>query len=206
MKETDVAAPQSVVPPWQDDATAIKRSWDEPDCFGTVFDAHYTEIHRYASQRLGPHAADDICAETFVLAFRQRHRYDVSRSSARPWLYGIATNVISRHRRDEVRLLRAMNRLRSVSESAGGHEDAATEKVSAERLKGTLAKAIAALPADQRDVLLLVSLSGLSYEEAAQALDVPFGTVSSRLNRARKKLRKALGGSNPLLDEEDMRR
>ncbi|MFD0474964.1 sigma-70 family RNA polymerase sigma factor [Nonomuraea thailandensis] len=81
-----------------------------------------------------------------------------------------------------------------------------TEKVSAERLKVALAKAIAALPADQRDVLLLVSLSGLSYEEAAQALDVPFGTVSSRLNRARKKLRKALGGSNPLLDEEDMRR
>jgi hypothetical protein len=68
-----------------------------------------------ASQRLGPHAADDICAETFALAFRQRHRYDLSRGSARPWPYGIATNVISRHRRDEVRLLRAVNRLRPVS-------------------------------------------------------------------------------------------
>jgi RNA polymerase sigma factor (sigma-70 family) len=81
-----------------------------------------------------------------------------------------------------------------------------TAKVSAERLRGALAKAVAALPADQRDVLLLVALSGLSYEEAAQALDVPFGTVSSRLNRARKKLRKALGGTNPLLDEEDIHR
>ncbi|NJP93153.1 RNA polymerase sigma factor [Nonomuraea sp. FMUSA5-5] len=201
-----MAAPQSVVPPWPDDATVIKRSWDEPDCFGAVFDAHYTEIHRYASQRLGPHAADDICAETFALAFRQRHRYDLSRSSARPWLYGIATNVISRHRRDEVRLLRAVHRLGPRSESAGGHEDAVTAKVSSERLREVLAKAIAALPAEQRDVLLLVALSGLSYEEAAQALDVPFGTVSSRLNRARKKLRKALGGTNPLLDEEDIHR
>jgi RNA polymerase sigma-70 factor (ECF subfamily) len=201
-----MAAPPSVVPPWQDDATVIKRSWDEPECFGAVFDAHYTEIHRYASRRLGPHAADDVCAETFALAFRQRRRYDLSHSSARPWLYGIATNVISRHRRDEVRLLRAVDRLRPVAESAGGHEDEVTAKVSAEGVKGTLAKAVAALSADQRDVLLLVVLSGLSYEEVAQALDVPFGTVSSRLNRARKKLRKALGGTNPLLDEEEMHR
>lgn len=50
-------------------------------------------------------------------------------------------------------------------------------------------------------MLLLVALAGLSYDEVAQALDVPFGTVSSRLNRARKKLRKALGDTNPLLDE-----
>ena len=78
-------------------------------------------------------------------------------------------------------------------------------KVSAQGVKGTLAKAIAALPAAQRDVLLLVALSGLSYDEVAQALDVPFGTVSSRLNRARTKLRKALGGTNPLLDEEETR-
>jgi RNA polymerase sigma-70 factor (ECF subfamily) len=113
---------------------------------------------------------------------------------------------MSRHRRDEVRLLRAVDRLRPVTESTGGHEDEVTAKVSAEGIKGTLARAVAALPADQRDVLLLVVLSGLSYEEVAQALDVPFGTVSSRLNRARKKLRKALGGTNPLLDEEEMHR
>ncbi|SEG38312.1 RNA polymerase sigma-70 factor, ECF subfamily [Nonomuraea solani] len=203
-----MAAPPSVVPPWQDDAAVIERSWDEPECFGVVFDAHYAEIHRYASRRLGPHAADDVSAETFALAFRQRHRYDLSHGSARPWLYGIATNLISRHHRDEVRALRAMGRVHPGGEPVGGHEDEVARRASAEGVRGALTEAIAALPPDQRDVLLLVVLSGLSYDEVAQALEVPFGTVSSRLNRARKKLRKALGGTNPLLDddEEEMRR
>ncbi|MFB4273545.1 RNA polymerase sigma factor [Nonomuraea sp. GTA35] len=203
MNEPYLADPPGDAPPSQDDAVVIERSWDEPEHFGAVFDAHYAEIHRYVSRRLGPHAADDVSAETFALAFRQRRRYDMSRRSARPWLYGIATNLISRHRRNEVRLLRAVDRLHPEANSARGHEDEVTAKVSAQAVKGMLARAIAALPADQRDVLLLVALSGLSYDEVAQALDVPFGTVSSRLNRARKKLRKALGGTNPLFDEEE---
>jgi RNA polymerase sigma factor (sigma-70 family) len=206
MNEPYLADPPGDAPPSQDDAVVIERSWDEPDHFGAVFDAHYAEVHRYVSRRLGPHAADDVCAETFALAFRQRRRYDTSHRSARPWLYGIATNLISRHRRNEVRLLRAVDRLHPEANSARGHEDEVTAKVSAQAVKGTLARAIAALPADQRDVLLLVALSGLSYDEVAQALDVPFGTVSSRLNRARKKLRKALGGTNPLFDEEETHR
>ncbi|GAA3548878.1 RNA polymerase sigma factor [Nonomuraea rosea] len=206
MNEPHLADPPGVAPPPQDDAAVIERSWDEPERFGAVFDAHYAEIHRYVARRLGPHAADDVSAETFALAFRRRRRYDTSRGSARPWLYGIATNLISRYRRDEVRLLRAVGRLHPEAEPARGHEDEVTAKVSAQGVKRALAEAIATLPADQRDVLLLVALPGLSYDEVAQALDVPFGTVSSRLNRARKKLRKALGGTNPLLDEEETRR
>ncbi|MCK2214999.1 RNA polymerase sigma factor [Actinomadura sp. ATCC 31491] len=198
------AAPQDAAEPSSDDdAAAIERSWDEPECFGAVFDAHYPDIHRYVSRRLGPHAADDVSAETFALAFRRRRRYDLSHRSARPWLYGIATNLISRHRRDEVRLLRAVDRLHPQAEPAGGHEEEVTARVSAESVKGALAEAVAALPAAQRDVLLLVALAGLSYDDVARALDVPFGTVSSRLNRARRKLREALGDTNPLLDEEE---
>ncbi|MBT2226456.1 RNA polymerase sigma factor [Nonomuraea sp. NEAU-A123] len=102
MNEPHLADPPGDAPPSQDDAVVIERSWDEPERFGAVFDAHYAEIHRYVSRRLGPHAADDVCAETFALAFRQRRRYDTSHRSARPWLYGIATNHISRYRRDEV--------------------------------------------------------------------------------------------------------
>ncbi len=206
MNEPYLADPPGDAPPSQDDAVVIERSWDEPEHFGAVFDAHYWEIHLYVSRRLGPHAADDVSAETFALAFRQRRRYDTSHRSARPWLYGIATNLISRHRRNEVRLLRAVDRLHPEANSARGHEDEVTAKVSAQAVKGALARAIAALSVDQRDVLLLVALSGLSYDEVAQALDVPFGTVSSRLNRARKKLRKALGGTNPLFDEEETHR
>jgi RNA polymerase sigma factor (sigma-70 family) len=197
-----MTAPPDVIPDQRGDAAVIERSWLEPERFGAIFDAYFKEIHRYVARRLDVHAADDIAAETFAIAFRGRHRYDLARSNARPWLYGIATNLIGRHRRDEQRKLRAMERVDQAETRLTGHEDQVAARVSAEGIRGSLARAITALPASQRDVLLLIVLSDLSYDEAAQALDIPFGTVSSRLNRARSKLRKALGGTNPLIDQE----
>ena len=106
-----------------DDATVIQLSRHEPEQFTVLFRRHAPHIQRYVIRRLGPDAADDIVAETFLLAFRQRDRYDPARADARPWLYGIATNLISRHRRAEVRLYRALARrgpIRSVSRSRTG--------------------------------------------------------------------------------------
>jgi RNA polymerase sigma factor (sigma-70 family) len=180
-----------------DDAEMIERSGHEPEAFGPIFDAYFAEIHRYVARRIGTDAADDIAAETFAIAFRRRGDYDTSRPNARPWLYGIATRLIGRHRRDERRKLRALERV--APDRDGGHEDEVTVQVAMTQVRGPLAKALAALPAGQRDVLLLVVLADLAYEDVAAALDIPFGTVSSRLNRARRKLRKALGGTNPLL-------
>ena len=190
----------------RDDAVLIERSWHEPERFGAIFDAYFTEIHRYVARRIDVQSADDIAAETLAIAFRRRRAYDLSRRNARPWLYGIATNLIGRHRRDELRKLRALERLDRTGERTNGHADRVAARVSAAGIRGPLAKAVAGLPADQRDVLLLVALADLSYEEVALALGVPEGTVGSRLNRARKKLRKTLGGSNPLLDEGETRR
>ena len=197
-----MTAPPDVIPDQRGDAAVIERSWHEPERFGAIFDAYFKEIHRYVARRLDVQAADDIAAETFAIAFRGRHRYDLARINSRPWLYGIATNLISRHRRDEQRKLRAMERADQAETQLTGHEDQVAARVSAEGIRGSLARAITALPASQRDVLLLIVLSDLSYDEVAQALDIPFGTVSSRLNRARSKLRKALGGTNPLIDQE----
>jgi RNA polymerase sigma factor (sigma-70 family) len=63
-----------------------------------------------------------------------------------------------------------------------------------------LASALVDLGHGDRDVLLLVAISGLSHKEIALALGIPYGTVGSRLNRARKELRKVLGGTDPTLD------
>ncbi|MFI6515176.1 RNA polymerase sigma factor [Spirillospora sp. NPDC050679] len=196
-----MTAPPDVAPSPPDDAEAIGRSRDEPERFGAIFDAHFAEIHRYVARRLDPQTADDLAAETFAIAFRRRAAYDLSRRDARPWLYGIATNLIGRHRRDERRKLRALDRV-DRGGPAFDQQDAVASRVTAQGVRGPLAKAVAALPAAQRDVLLLVVLGELSYEEVAEALGVPQGTVASRLNRARKKLRKALGGNDPMLDEE----
>ncbi|MEU7896064.1 RNA polymerase sigma factor [Nonomuraea sp. NPDC049152] len=169
----------------------------EPEGFREIFDAYFGEIHRYVAQRLGPDDAEDVVAETFLTAFRKRDRYDPSRASVRSWLYGIATNLVGKHRRAEIRALRAMDRV-SADRDVSGLADVVAVRVSAQSLGPSLAGAIARLGKGDRDVLLLVALAGLSHEEISTALGIPYGTVGSRLNRARKKLRKALGGTNPM--------
>ncbi|WP_243711159.1 RNA polymerase sigma factor [Actinomadura sp. KC216] len=184
-----------------DDSAVLRSSLREPERFGVIFDAYFAEIHGYAARRLGPDAAADVASQTFLEAFRGRGRYDASRAAVRTWLYGIATNVIGRHRRAEVRGLRARERLGGVQDA--GHAERVDEQVSAQGLRGRLAGAIAGLSGGDRDVLLLVALADLSHQEVAAALDIPYGTVGSRLNRARRKVREALGGTNPMRDLED---
>lgn len=154
------------------------------------------------TRRVSPDAADDIAAETFLAAFRQRRRFDPDRGAVRPWLYGIATNLIGLHRRAEKRFYRALARTptQNVAES---HEERAADRVSAGSTSGALAGALAGLSSGDRDVLLLIALADLTYEEVAQALGLKYGTVASRLNRARRKLREALGGFNPSLTTEE---
>ena len=179
-----------------DDAAVIEQSWHEPEAFAELYDRHAAPIHRYVSRRLGDEAADDIVAETFLAAFRRRHRYDLSRSDARPWLYGIAANVIGKHRRAEVRMLRAFART-GIDPAAQGHAEWVDDRVSAATAQRELAAALAGLTPGDRDVLLLIAWADLSYAEVAVALEIPVGTVRSRLNRARKQAREALGGQDP---------
>jgi RNA polymerase sigma factor (sigma-70 family) len=183
-----------------DDADTADGSIRDPGRFGRIFDAHFAEIHRYIARRLNTDLADDIAADVFLVAFRQRHRFDSARGEVRPWLYGIATNLVSRHRRDEVRRWRALSRAESAV-TCDGHEDTVVARVAADGLTGRLAGALARLSSKDRDVVLLVALGGLSHGEVAAALGIPYGTVASRLSRARKQLRTALGDVNPLHEE-----
>src|SRR5580692_7904242 len=179
-----------------DDATVIELSRHEPEQFTVLFRRHAPHIQRYVIRRLGADAADDIVAETFLLAFRQRDRYDLARTDARPWLYGIATNLIGRHHRAETRLYRALARTGADPVTAS-FTDRSDDRVTAGAASRRLAAALAALPAAYRDTLLLVAWGDLSYEETADALGIPTGTVRSRLNRARAVLRRKLGDLNP---------
>ncbi|GAA3472699.1 RNA polymerase sigma factor [Nonomuraea roseola] len=172
------------------DAELIRRSWQEPEAFAAVFDRHAPQLHRYAVRRLGRDAAEDIVSDTFLAAFQNRHRYGLEHTDARPWLYGIASNVIGKRRRDEVTRYRAYVRggVDPVEITGGLVEDNVTTLT----VNQPLVAALAGLKSGDRDVLLLIAWAGLSYEEVALALDIPVGTVRSRLNRARKKARQAL--------------
>lgn len=175
-----------------DDADLIRRSIDHPEQFAGLFDRYVEQIHRYVARRLGVQAADDIVAETFLTAFRCRAAYDHARPLARPWLYGIATNLIARHRRDEERFLRALSRT-GVEPLPEPMADAVIGRVAAQEEDRRLAGALTGLSKGDRDVLLLVAVGELAYEEVSEALGIPVGTVRSRLHRARKKAKAALG-------------
>jgi RNA polymerase sigma factor (sigma-70 family) len=178
------------------DAEVIQQSRQEPAAFSTLFDRHAPALHRYATRRLGDSLADDVVADTFLAAFRRRDRYDLDHADARPWLYGIAANLIGKHRRTEVRAYQALART-GVDDVAESYAEQVESRVSASAAHRELARALAALSPDERDVLLMIAWADLGYDEVALALGIPVGTVRSRLHRARKKTRQALGGADP---------
>ena len=178
------------------DAAVIEQSWAEPERFEEVFRRYFGQIHRYLAARVGGRTADDLAAEVFTIAFAQRQRYDLARDCARPWLYGIATNLVGTYRRREQRRYRALARM-DADGVAPSDEDLVAERVSAAAAGPALAAALAGLGSGDRDVLLLVAIAGLDNQEVALSLGIPHGTVRSRLSRARARLRASLGGTNP---------
>jgi RNA polymerase sigma-70 factor (ECF subfamily) len=196
--------------PPPDDAALIERSRRDPEAFAGLYDRHAALLHRYAARRLGDVAADDIVADTFHDAFRRRHRYDLTAADARPWLYGIAANLIGKHSRSEARMLRAYARTGTdpVLTATGTRPrteeyDQADSRLAARAVRRELAAALAALAPADRDVLLMIAWADLSYAEVAAALRIPVGTVRSRLHRARTRVRVALGGYDPTCIREE---
>ncbi len=183
------------------DNEVIGCSGDEPGAFAVLFDRHAPAIYRYAAQRMGDDRAEDIMSETFLVAFEKRAAYDLAIENARPWLLGIATRLMRKHSRLEARAWKGMvadvaaSLAPDMIEQAGARLDAA-------RLTRRLASALRGLSASDRDTLLLYAWGDLDYAGIAAALDVPIGTVRSRLNRARRLLRHAAGTDENLLEAE----
>ncbi|WP_131737879.1 RNA polymerase sigma factor [Actinomadura roseirufa] len=173
------------------DADVIAESRDRPDRFGVIFDRYFADVHRYIERRLGTDLADDVASDTFLAAFDKRHRYDLSRPDARPWLYGIATNLIGKHRRRQTAQFRAYKQA-AMAAVDDDHADEVTARLSAQLSRAALAEALAKLSAGERDVLLLLALAELTHQEIAEALGISYGTVGSRLSRARAKLSRRL--------------
>jgi RNA polymerase sigma factor (sigma-70 family) len=187
------------------DVAALLASRADPEVFAVLFDRYFAELRHYAAGRLGGELGDDVAAETFLVAFRTRERFrtDVAGGgNVRAWLYGIATNLIHRQRRDEQRRYRALARAGAVTDRGLPGDDAAVARVTAGALQPELARALAALPARDRDVLLLTAVAQLDYAEVSAALGVPPGTVGSRLTRARRAIREAFGGDDPTRIDE----
>lgn len=178
------------------DAELVARFRRDPDQFTAVYDRYFPDVYRYAAGRLDVQTGEDIAAETFCVAFAQRDRFDPERGGLRPWLFGIATNLMARHRRKEARHFRALIRT-GTTEPVDGHEGRVVASVTAQRLQPQLVKALTRLNRGERDVVLLIALGQLTHGEVAQTLGIAAGTVRSRLCRARTKFQQ-------MINEEDV--
>jgi RNA polymerase sigma-70 factor (ECF subfamily) len=181
------------------DEAVLAESLACPELFGELYARYFADIYRYMAARIGPDVADDLAAETFLAAFRRKHTFDPRLGAVRPWLYGIATNLIAGHRRAESRRYAALARI-GIDAAVQDDEEQIAQRLTAWQARRSLARALARLPDRDRDVLLLTAVGELSYAEVAFALSVPEGTVASRLNRARRRLAAAFGPGNPWKD------
>jgi RNA polymerase sigma factor (sigma-70 family) len=188
------------------DAQTIAASLEEEERFGLIFDRHFAAIHRYLHRRVGKELADDLAADTFTQAFDHRREYDPSRLDARPWLFGIAANLLRHHRRAERRRLFAY--ARALGDPVSHIDvDAVHSRVDAAAASPLVAVALMTLEHGDREALLLLAWADLTYQQIAEALDIPVGTVRSRIHRARRLVRTSLNGHGldmaaPTSDEE----
>ena len=177
----------------------------DPTELGQLFDDHAPTIYRYAARRVGPDRAEDVTAEVFCAALAGAATFDPARGTPIAWLMGIVTNTLSRHWRTERRQLDVLDRfgvdpLRADSSPPPDGDVALAEEAR------SVARALTTLPDTDREALLLFAWADLSYAEVAAALDVPVGTVRSRISRARSRLREELAAATPGdADEEGIR-
>jgi RNA polymerase sigma factor (sigma-70 family) len=176
--------------------------------FEVVFEAEFPALHRYLCRRVGASAADDLTAATFATAYANWKRLDAARP-ARPWLYGIAANLVRRHWRDEERMLRAY--ARTGIDPVLAENDDTLDRADARSRQRELAAALARLRRGDREILLLHAWAEFSDTEIAAALSLPLGTVKSRLHRTREQLRNRLSAdgqsaANTLITTAEERR
>lgn len=184
-----VIEPQTSEHGRSDDALALRAASTDPDAFRIVYDRHAPAVRRFLLAQVGADLADDLTAETFAVALRGAAAYVSQGDSARGWLFGIAANLARGSRRSRARGARAWARLPRPRE---GGVDRLLERLDGDDARRPLLAALIRLSPREREVLLLVALGELSYEEIARALGIPIGTVRSRLHRARAEMRAAL--------------
>ena len=183
------------------DSAIIRASWDHPELFGRIVERHHDVVFRYVVRRIGRLDARDITAEVFLNAFAGRGRFDTATESARPWLFGIAFNLIGRRLRTirrRQRLAEALPGLRPVEDFASDSES----RIAASGLEAELWAALDSLSESDRETFLLYAVDGLTYSEVAAVLSIAVGTVASRISRVRSLIREAIPDLERRVNEE----
>jgi RNA polymerase sigma-70 factor (ECF subfamily) len=178
----------------QSDGSVIAASLAEPERFAEIFDRHFATVFRFAERRVGRDQAGEVASETFARAFAKRGSFRPEVEDALPWLLGIASKLILHERRRFVRYLAAVERVAADTRAVEYESDlvAADRRLDAPLDWARMRAALLTLSDVDRELLLLVAWDELSYDEAAAVLELPLGTVRSKLHRAKAHLRELL--------------
>jgi RNA polymerase sigma factor (sigma-70 family) len=181
----------------ESDAEIVRRSTNgDAKVFGELFWRHNGAVHGYLARRAGRDTADDLVAEVWLRAFRGRANFDPHYEDARPWLYGIARNVLNAHWRQMTKTPPLLPI--AISDPWPEFE----EHIDVNERRTDLVHALAALTDDEREALLLVAWERMSAASIALMLDVPASTIRNRLHRARTIMRRGLEGDAEVYDQE----
>ncbi len=167
--------------------TAMLRSRRDPEAFAEVVRALSSPLHAYLVRR-APSDADDLLGEVWVRAFGARASFDPSRGTPRTWSFGVARHVLLAHWRARD----AHGTGDAIPEQSSDPWPEVDDRLAAAAVAPALRVALAALPAVERELVLLVAWEGLSPTEASEVVGVPAATARTRLFRARARLRESL--------------
>jgi RNA polymerase sigma-70 factor (ECF subfamily) len=162
--------------------------------FEALYRACVGRVYAYLARRVGPTLAEDLTAQVFAEAWAGRTRYDAAQGAAIGWIFGIATNILRHHRRREETQLRAFAR-RGVDPVESFDEAEVVDRVMVSDGWRRVASVLAELSEEDRNILTLAGWARLSYDDIAAALDMPVGTVKSRVSRTRAQLARRLASA-----------
>jgi len=185
------------MPSWAE-ATLIARAQAQDDtAFDQIVRLYADRIYNYVRRMVGhPQDAEDITQEVFLRAYQGLHQFD-GRASFSTWLFRIATNLCIDHKRRQQRRVQTVPYHRDEEEEEEGDwefadtsQPSALDQLLSKELETVVEQAVERLSPKLKTVLLLYDVEGLSYEQIAETLGIPIGTVKSRLFAAREQVRK----------------
>ncbi len=165
--------------------------------FGQLFERHQRIIFQRSLAATGDRqAAEEIVSMTFLETWRRRKSVHIA-DSMRPWLLGVSSNLVKSYWRSSKRYANLLAKLPASADS-DDQRDAVDSGLDSRVRVRRIAKLLNRMPQEDRDVIRLCAFVGLTHVEAAELLEIPVGTVKSKLSRARARLREAdqFGRSN----------
>ncbi len=181
-----------MIPPTDDRELLRRVSKGDEAAFAALYERFHGSVYRFALHMSGdPAAAEDATQEVFLQVMRNSKAYDPEKGSLAAYLVGIARNLV-RRRRERSWDVPLDEDFEESMEIGPEGETAILEELDLREMVETLRRAVRALPEPYREAVVLCEMEEMSYEEAAEILQCPPGTVASRLNRARKMLRARL--------------